>query len=148
MKTRILMQTVLGVCCLAMAFGCATAGGSAAAKAPSGGDDKAAITKTLGDWGSALASKNVDTILAFYSDAFKDDEGRDKASFKELIEGVIANGYLDGAKIDLASAQVSVTGEEAVVAPIALSGDMGAISLSVSLKKETSGWRITTSRQA
>jgi len=147
-KTKFVVQAVVMVCCLGMAFGCATSGGAAAKAPASGGDDKAAVTQTLAQWSGALAGKNIDNIMAFYSDSFKDDEGRDKAGIKELIEGAIANGYLDGAKVDLASAQVSINGDAAVVSPVQLSGDMGAISLSVSLKKETAGWRITGSSQA
>lgn len=128
-----------------MMVGCATAGGGATAK---GVDEKTAIASTLGDWGSALASKNVDSILAFYSDAFRDQEGRDKATLKRFLEEVIANGYLDGAKVDVASAQISVNGEEAVVAPLTLSGDMGAVSLSLSMKKEAGSWRIVSSSMA
>lgn len=129
-----------------MAAGCATAGGgSAAAK---GVDDQTAITKTLGEWGSALAAKNVDSILAFYSDSFRDEEGRDKSTLKQFLQDVIANGYLDGAKVDVATAQISINGSEAVVAPVALSGDMGGISLSISMKKEGGAWKITSSGQA
>ena len=142
-----MMQTIVGTCCLAMAFGCATSGGGTA-KTKAGGDEKTAITKMLGDWSSALASKDINKIMPFYSDSFKNDEGMDKAGMKELIAGAISNGYLDGAKIDVASAQVSVNGEEAVVAPVNLSGDMGALSLSISLKKEAGTWRIASSRQA
>ena len=149
MKTKFMMQTIVGMCCLAMAFGCATSGGGTAkTKAAAGGDEKTAITKMLGEWSSALASKDVNKIMPFYSDSFKNDEGMDKAGMQELIAGAISQGYLDGAKVDVASAQVSVNGEEAVVAPVNLSGDMGALSLSFSLKKEAGTWRIASSRQA
>jgi len=139
------------MCCLGLAFGCATGGGGTAAAKPApaaGGDDRAAVAKALMDWSGALKAKNIDQIMGFYSDSFKDDEGRDKAGIKELIEGAIANGYLDGAAVDLASAQVTVTGDAATVSPVQLSGDMGAISLSVSLKKEAGKWVITSSGQA
>lgn len=130
-------------------MGCATSGGgSATTSAPKGADDKAVIAKTLGEWGSALAAKDVDKIVSFYSDSFQGDDGMNKAGLKEFLGGVISAGYLDGAKVDVAAAQISVNGEEAVVAPLSLSGNMGAISLSLSLKKEAGTWRITSSTQA
>ena len=149
MNTKHWIHLIVAVCCLGLVLGCATSGsGKTAAKAAPGADEKTAITKTLGDWSSALKSKNIESIMAFYSDAFQDGEGRDKAGIKDLIQGAISAGYLDGAKIDLASAQVTVTGDQATVAPVSLSGDMGAISLSVSLKKESGSWHIVSSHQA
>lgn len=147
MKTKIMVQMAVVLFGLVTTLGCATSGG-ATAKAPAASGDQAAITKTLGEWGSALGAKNLDQILAFYSDSFRDDEGRDKAAVKEMLEGVISAGYLDGAKIDLDGAQYSVNGEEAVVSPITLSGDMGSISVAISLKKEAGGWKISGSSQA
>lgn len=149
MKTKWMMQAVLVVCCMALAAGCATSGGGAkTTKAAPGADEKTAITNVLNEWSAALASKNVDKILAFYSDSFKDDEGRDKAGIRELIEGAISQGYLDGAKVELASTQVTVNGAQAVASPVTLSGNMGSISLSVSFKKEAKGWLISGSSQA
>jgi ketosteroid isomerase-like protein len=140
------MRSVLLLGCLGLAFGCATSGGSA--EPPKGVDEKAAIEKTLGEWGAALAAKDVPKILAFYSESFKNDEGMDKNGMKELIDGAIANGYLDGAKVITAGAQITVNGEDAVVAPVTLSGNMGELSLGLSLKKEAGSWRIISSRQA
>ena len=146
MKTRIMLHAVVGVFCLAVASGCATSGGTTAKAASA--DPKVEVTKVLGEWGSALATKNLDSIMTFYSDSFKDGEGRDKMALKDFIKGAIDQGYLDGAKVDVAAAQVSVNGAEAVVAPVSLSGNMGEISLSLSLKKEANGWRIVSSGQA
>lgn len=149
MKMKLMMQVVLVVCCMALAVGCATSGGGAkTTKASPSADEKTAITKMLNEWSAALASKNVDKILTFYSDSFKDDEGRDKSGIKELIEGAISAGYLDGAKVELVNTQVTVNGAQAVASPVTLSGNMGSISLSVSLKKEGNGWLISGSSQA
>lgn len=149
MKTKSFSRVLVLAGCVLSVMGCATSGGgSKEAAAPKGADDKAAIAKTLGEWGSALAAKDVDKIVSFYSDSFTGDDGMNKSGLKEFLGGVISAGYLDGAKVDVAGAQISVNGEEAVVAPLSLSGNMGAITLSLSLKKEAGAWRITSSTQA
>lgn len=146
MKTKSFSRLLVLAGCVLSAMGCATSGGgSAATAAPKGADDKAVIAKTLGEWGSALAAKDVDKIVSFYSDSFKSDDGTGKDGLKEFLGGVISAGYLDGAKVDVAGAQISVNGEEAVVAPLNLSGNMGAATLSLSLKKEAGTWRIVSS---
>lgn len=147
MSKRIMLKATIGVFCLALAMGCATSGG-AKKEAKATADPKVEITKVVGDWGGALATKDIEKIMAYYSDAFKDGEGRDKAALKDFIKGAIDAGYLDGAKVNVAAAQVAVTGDQATVSPISLSGSMGEISLSLTLKKEAAGWHIVGSSQA
>ncbi len=146
MKSKILAQAMTMALCMAFAVGCASTGGSTEAAKPV--DEKAAIAKVLQDWGASLATKNVDSIMTHYSDAFSDGDGRGKAELKSFIQDAIANGYLDGAKVDVATAQITVNGDEAVAVPVGLSGDMGSMAFSISLKKEASGWRIVSSNQA
>ncbi|MDZ4861335.1 MAG: nuclear transport factor 2 family protein [Candidatus Hydrogenedentes bacterium] len=146
MQSKAFLNLCICLFAMAVAVGCATTGGGdAAAQKPA--DDKAAITKVLNDWGAALATKNIDTIVTFYSDSFSDSDGRGKPEMKGFLQEVIDAGYLDGAKVDLTTTVITVNGDQATATPVNLSGDMGAIPLSLTLKKEAAGWRIASSSQ-
>lgn len=145
MSKKMLVQCVVGVLSAVFAFGCATTGGGTAAKPV---DDKAAVAKVINDWAAALASKNIESILTFYSDKFSDAEGRDKTAVKEFIQGAIDNGYLDGVKVDLAAAQITVAGDQATASGVRLFGDMGEITITLGLAREAQGWRIVSSSGA
>jgi len=97
---------------------------------------------TMNGWKAGLIEKNIESVMAAYSESFRDQEGRGKAEVREFIQGVINEGYLDGVTIDLDVAQVTINGVEATVSPIPVTGGRGGASLSMLLKKENGVWLI------
>ncbi|MCC6697318.1 MAG: hypothetical protein IT365_16940 [Candidatus Hydrogenedentes bacterium] len=114
--------------------GCATG-----AKGP---DDRTLIMNTMNGWKAGLIEKNIESVMAAYSESFRDQEGRGKAEVRDFIQGAINEGYLDGITIDLDVAQVTINDVEATVSPIPVTGGQGGVSLSMLLKKENGAWLI------
>ncbi len=128
--------------------GCATSGG---AKAPvSGGPgakatgDKDQILASINAWKAGLAAKNVDQILAVYSENFKDSQGRGKAEVRKFIETAVSRGNLDGIVMDTGQTVVTVNGTTATASPILLNGSFGTFSMTTSWAKEAAGWKIVS----
>jgi len=120
---------VLGVC------GCATT--------QKGASDDALIRQTLATWKSGLESHNIDVLMSTLSEDFVSEEGGSKADFREYVAGLIDDGTLSGAKMDIDNARVTIEEEMATVENAGLSGDRGTVVIDMDLKKEDDGaWRI------
>lgn len=120
---------VLGVC------GCATT--------QKGASDDALIRQTLATWKSGLESHNIDVLMSTVSEDFVSEEGGSKADFREYVAGLIDDGTLSGAKMDIDNARVTIEEEMATVENAGLSGDRGTVVIDMDLKKEDDGaWRI------
>ena len=124
----------------ALVCGCATG-----VKGP---DDRTLIMNTMNGWKAGIMAKNIEQIMAAYSEEFRDQEGRGVAEVREFIQGAIDEGYLDSATVDLDIAQVTINGDEATVSPIAVAGTRGSASLSMVLKKVNGAWLIIRSNEA
>ncbi|MCC6488624.1 MAG: hypothetical protein IT364_14095, partial [Candidatus Hydrogenedentes bacterium] len=111
----------------AMVSGCATG-----AKGP---DDRTLIMNTMNGWKAGILDKDIEAVMAAYSESFRDQEGRGKAEVRDFIQGAITEGYLDGITIDLDVAQVTINGAEATVSPIPVTGGRGSVSLLMLLNK-------------
>ena len=120
---------VLGVC------GCATT--------QKGASDDALIRQTLATWKSGLESHNIDVLMSTVSEDFVSEEGGSKADCREYVAGLIDDGTLSGAKMDIDNARVTIEEEMATVENAGLSGDRGTVVIDMDLKKEDDGaWRI------
>lgn len=120
---------VLGVC------GCATT--------QRGASDDELIRQTLATWKSGLESHNIDVLMSTVSEDFVSEEGGSKADFREYVAGLIDDGTLSGAKMDIDNARVTIEEEMATVENAGLSGDRGTVVIDMDLKKEDDGaWRI------
>jgi hypothetical protein len=133
-RAKWIYPTVVGLACVIGMAGCATG--------PKGPTDQELITGTMNEWRAGLLEKNLDKILAAYSENYSDGEGRTKAQMREFIGGAISQGYLDNAQVDTTSTQIVITGDQAVANPITLSGPMGSITLSLTFKKEGDKWLV------
>ena len=131
-------QFLYGVVTLAVVFGvCGCAGMQ---KGPS---DQELIQQTLIRWKSGIESHNVDEMMAVISEEFVSDEGGSKADFREYIAGLIDDGTLSGAQLDIERSTVTIEGDMATVENAGLHGDRGSVVLDMDLKKEADGvWRI------
>lgn len=135
---RISLAGVIVVCCLVVAMaGCATG-----KKAVS---DQDLVKQTLGNWKDAIETKNLDKMMANYSEKFTGENGG-KAELRTFLDSVVQQGYLDGAKADLTTAKIDIKEGAATVGPIALSSEKGSVTATLYLKKEPDGvWRIVSS---
>jgi len=130
---------LFGVAAVLITSGCATTG--------SGASDGEQISALLEQWKQAILAKNVDALMATYSENFAHDgyeyEAPDKAAFKEYIEGSIDMGGFDNVEVDLESANISIEDGKATVYPIDYTNWEGSIVIELTLAKEKQGWMIT-----
>ena len=134
MKTKFAWTVVTCILAVALASGCATAG-----KGPS---DEELIKGALAEWKAAIVAKNVDQLMAVYSESYKDAEGRSKADMKTFVSDAISQGYLDGIKAEVETATLTIDGAKATASPVSLAGVAGNMSLSLAWAKEEGAWKI------
>ena len=136
--TMVRKQFLIGL--FAVAFAVGVCGCAGMQKGPS---DEELIQQTLMKWKSGVESQDLDTMMAAVSEDFVSDEGGSKADFREYLAGVIDEGYLTGAEMDIESATVVIEDQMATAENLGLSGDRGSVILDMDLKKEEDGvWRI------
>ena len=130
---------------LVLAAGCASTGGggggTAKAKGPT---DTELINKAVADWKTAGIAKNVDGLLACYSDGFQNYEYGDKAGLQQFLKDALSMGYLEDAEIDMSKAKLTLLKGEATFAPIDIKAAFGDAGITLTLKKEAMGWKITS----
>jgi ketosteroid isomerase-like protein len=127
--------TLVGAMVVALVCGCAMFG--------KGASDEELITRTIEGYSAALAAKDIDGVMAAYSEDFQGEGGGDKDAMRQLFEGAIDAGYLDDLEVDDADCQIKIDGETATVGPVEYSSAMGSMSFEFTMKKEADGmWRI------
>jgi ketosteroid isomerase-like protein len=125
---------------LIMAVGCATTGGK---------KDQKSIDKTLADWKAAIEAKNIDAMMPAYSEDFKGERGEGKAEIKDFLNKAKEQGYLDGAKVDMAETKTKIEKGIATVSPVKLSSNAGSMAVTLSMKRDPDKvWRIVASEEA
>lgn len=122
--------------------------GDAAAAAPASPED--AIMATINQLKESLFGGNVEGLLDCFSEDFSHYEVPDKQTLADFVEMGVDMGYLDqiedaNAEMYLDDAEIEFDGDEAIVYPIDVSADMGAVTLELVFKKDEDGkWRILT----
>jgi ketosteroid isomerase-like protein len=139
MKRTVLLQLGIGVLAAALLAGCASLG-----KGPS---DQEQIQSALAAWKDALEAKNVDNLMALYSENFASDR-QNKEGVRRFVQGAIDQGYLDKPVIVVEDATITVEGDKATARPVSLSSPEGSIYLYLEFTKEEGKWLITGSGEA
>ncbi len=124
----------IGVLVLALIVGCQSA--------PKGPTDEELIADVIATWQTAITGKDLDGMMALYSENFTGSRGEDKAGVRSFLEQVMAMGYLDGIAIDATGATTTVEEGTATVGPVSSTTSMGPASLTFKLAKEEDGWMI------
>lgn len=91
----------------------------------------------------ALKAKDIEKVMAQYSEKFTSAKLQDKAAVKALFDMASNSGYLDGLEVDDAEAKYTVDGAKATVGPIKVSGSFGTATNTFYLTKEGDKWLIT-----
>ena len=136
------LHLVLALTVIAALAGCASTGGGGG-----GPSDEEVIQGMLDDVLTALQSKDIDTMVAAYSDDFTSDNGG-KDDTIAFLQGAADQGFLDGLEIDTSAVAIEVDGESATVGPVNLEGAFGALTLSFDLEKRDGQWWITSQSQS
>lgn len=139
MKTSRYMACCVGIVALSLVLGCQSA--------PKGPTDEELVAGVVSGWQESLTAKDMDALMALYSDAYVGQQGEDKAGVQTFLEQAAAMGYLDGLEIDISGAETSIEEGKASVGPLVINGPMGAMNFTMKLAKEEAGWLIVGGEQ-
>ena len=136
MKITKLAIVLLLALASAVIAGCAT--GSYSSMTP-----KEEITRQMGKWSTAIESKDMDGIMALFSDRFEHYAWKDKEGARMFIEEAINMGYLDDVKVLLEEAEIKVAGDVASVYPVDIAGSFGSLNMELIVGREKGVWLLT-----
>jgi len=121
---------------LALVCGCASV-----SKGPS---DDELIQGVVSQWKTAAVAKDLDKVMALYSEEFQHYEYGDKSGFRNFLQESIDMGYLENLEIEDSGAKTSYPKQgQASVYPIEVKGSFGTATIELILQKESGNWRIT-----
>ncbi len=109
--------------------------------------DEELIYKTMGWWKEAMETKNVDRLLAIYSDSYKTSEGDDKETMRVLVQRSFESGFMETVEINMEKARAIVAGNRAKFGPIEFISDTGTWPMELTLQEENKNWLIVSSRR-
>lgn len=102
------------------------------------------ITQQMEKWSAALISKDIDSIMALFSDKFTHSAWGDKEGARAFIEEAISGGYLDGVKVLLDDAKIKADGDVGSVYPVDIDGSFGSLSMELIVGRENGKWLLTS----
>ena len=138
MKKSVILNLSLVV--LTVAFcGCQTLG--------VGPSDEELISTTMAEWKAAMVAKDLDRLMATFSDNYVSSRGSGKDSMRERMAGAIERGFLDNVEIKIEDAQITLEGDEATFGPVEITSDRGTLAIEYTLKKENGTWLIVSSKR-
>ena len=106
-------------------------------------DKNGEVLATMQAHAKAMTTGDVDALLEFYSEDWRDYHGADKGSLKDRFEGTNDKGGSKDVEIDLSVAQAIVDGDDATFTPVTHWSSRGSITYTHTLKKEADGvWRL------
>lgn len=117
-------------------LGCATLGK---------GRDEEEIHAAVARVKEALEKKDIDALMATFSDNYKDPRVGGKAEARLLLQQGLLSGYADNGKVNMDGIKVTLSDDKtkATVYPLDLSSSMGAISVEIIFAKEKTGWLVS-----
>lgn len=139
MKERNVIIAIAGVCVLTLLCGCQVL--------QSGPSDEKLVKKTMADWKAAMLAKDIESLMATYSDGYVSSRGDGKDSVRQFMSRAIEQGYMDNVKIGLDAAKITVEDNKANIAPVEFSSDRGTMTLEYTLEKADGKWLIVGSKR-
>ena len=113
-----------------------------------GPSDEELISGLINKSKVAQEAQDIDSMMAAYSKDYQGQNGESIEQVREFLEGMKYQGYLEGTKMDIEEAKISVDGDTGTIEPIKYSGDWGEMQIRILLKKENDGvWRYTASEE-
>jgi hypothetical protein len=127
-------KSCLAVVAVALIVGCASA--------PKGPTDEELLAQVVTQWEQSVVAKDLDAMMALYSESFSNAEAADKAAWRSYLEWIMASGYIDGAEVDVSGAETTIEEGTATIGPLVLSSAGGIFNIGLDLAKEEAGWLI------
>ena len=135
MRTMVAVLSVVAF----MTAGCATTGNS-----PSGSlSDDEQIAQLIAAWKTAVDARDVDGYLSLFSESYEDYDGMGKEALVEATPQHFEDGIFVYGQIIVDDAEITITGDTALVTGFVLEISDDTEEFGFALKKEKDGvWRI------
>ncbi len=137
MKKPVIMNPVVAVVIVVLAGGCQVG-------APS---DEELINWTMTDWKAALKARDLDRLMATYSENYVSARASGKDSVRERMTRIFDRGWMDNVKVTLENAKTTIDGDKAEFGPVKFSSDEGMFTREYTLQKESGAWFLAGSKR-
>lgn len=105
------------------------------------------ISTTMAQWKASLLAKDLDKLMATYSENYVSTRGTGKDSIRERMARILERGFADSADVNIEGARTVIVGKMATFGPVELTSDRGTMSLEFILQKEKRNWLIIGSKR-
>lgn len=138
MKKSVILNLVL------LVFAAVFCGCQIPAEGPS---DEQLINTTMAEWKAALEAKDLDRLMALFSDNYISSSGSSKVAMRESMAGAIERGSLDNIKVKIENAKITLVGDQATFGPVEVTSDRGTLTIEYTLQREDVKWLIVGSKR-
>jgi len=112
-----------------------------------GPSDKQLINTTMTEWKAAFEAKDLDRLMAVFSDNYLSSSGSSKVAMRESMAGAIERGSLDNVEIKIENAKLTLVGDQATFGPVEITSDRGTLTIEYTLQREDVKWLIVSSKR-
>jgi len=112
-----------------------------------GPSDEEIVSTTMAEWKAVLVAKDLDKLMAAYSEDYVSSRGTGKDSTREFMTRAFDEGFMDSVKVKIEDAQITLEGDTATFGPVEFVSDRGAMKLGYTLRKENGTWLIVGSKR-
>ncbi len=139
MKKSVILNLSLAVLAAVLVYGCQTLG--------VGPSDEQLVNTTMAEWKAAMVAKDLDKLMAAYSENYVSTRGTGKNSVREFMTRAFERGFMDNVEVKIEDAQITIEGDKTVFGPVELISDRGTFTLEYTLQKENGAWLIVGSKR-
>ena len=126
----------MGLMVAVVVSGCATS---------SGPSDEDLIKASLAEWKAGFEAKDLEKIMAPVSEKFTHYEWTDKATLQAFLGGVMDQGEMDDAEVDLQYAEYKKNDDGTyTVYPVEIVAVFGSATIEAKYAKEGDAWKIVS----
>ena len=113
----------------------------------SGPSNAELIGRTMGEWKTGVFAKDLDKVMAAYSEEYISERGDSKQRVREYMQTVFERGMTDNATIGFEQAEAVIDGRRATFGPVKFASDRGSFVMLYVLEREGKVWRIVGSKR-
>ncbi len=104
------------------------------------------INNTMADWRTALKTKNMDKVMAAYSENYASDRVDDKASIGDFMTRIFDEGWMEYVDVSFEEVAIIIEEDKAQFGPVEFISDNGTMRIDYTLQKEGGQWLIVSSK--
>jgi biopolymer transport protein ExbB/TolQ len=139
MKESVVLNLSLAVFVMTLVFGCQVADQKVS--------NEELIGTTMAQWKASLLAKDLDKLMATYSENYVSTRGTGKDSIRERMARILERGFAESANVNIEGARTVIVGKRATFGPVELTSDRGTMYLEFILQKEKRKWLIIGSKR-